>query len=329
MRSKIKNKKELFADILENYDKYDGQYFASKYDVALATVYGIACKLKITHNNRWEKEKENIIEDYNNGASFDFLGDKYGHYESNIRKKLKEWGILIRSQSEANRRYSLNESFFEKIDTHEKAYFLGLLYADGNVNINKKNSKSAVQISLKNEDKYILETLKEKMNFGGKLYNDRNKYTKLIVNSIKICNDVQKLGLEPRKSFTLKFPTENQVPLRFINSFILGVFDGDGCISLCKKNKISFSIISSRGFVEQCSKILQQNLKRPVCIYNDKRHPGISSLVISFGGVTVKDDFIQLYKFLYKNCKYCLSRKREKFEKIINKWTLDAILHEI
>ena len=29
------------------------------------------------------------------------------------------------------RRYKLNENYFNKIDTHEKAYVLGFLYADG------------------------------------------------------------------------------------------------------------------------------------------------------------------------------------------------------
>ena len=38
-------------------------------------------------------------------------------------------------------KYYYNKDFFEKIDTEEKAYWLGFLYADGCINRMYKNEK--------------------------------------------------------------------------------------------------------------------------------------------------------------------------------------------
>jgi hypothetical protein len=35
--------------------------------------------------------------------------------------------------NQCSRKYHLNESFFEKIDCQEKAYFLGFIFADGSI----------------------------------------------------------------------------------------------------------------------------------------------------------------------------------------------------
>lgn len=62
-----------------------------------------------------------------------------------------------------------------------------------------------------------------------------NKY-RLNFNSIKLCNDLTKLGAIRNKSLTLTFPTFIQKEL--MSSFILGYFDGDGCIWNGKRKKM-------------------------------------------------------------------------------------------
>ena len=66
-------------------------------------------------------------------------------------------GYKAKSQSELQRKYNIDETFFDVIDTEEKAYFLGLLYADG---CNATN-RNAVILSLKEDDKEILEKIKQ------------------------------------------------------------------------------------------------------------------------------------------------------------------------
>ena len=49
-----------------------------------------------------------------------------------------------------NYKYKCNDNFFKNIDTEEKAYWLGVLYADGNVS---KNSSGTGQVFLSSKDK--------------------------------------------------------------------------------------------------------------------------------------------------------------------------------
>lgn len=53
------------------------------------------------------------------------------------------------------RKYKLNENYFDKIDIEEKAYFLGLLYADGYIFTLRSNKY--VRLQLQKIDKHILE----------------------------------------------------------------------------------------------------------------------------------------------------------------------------
>lgn len=55
-----------------------------------------------------------------------------------------------------SRKHFFNESYFEVIDTEDKAYWLGFLYADGNIYYHKdKNGDrkgGKVELSLKSDD---------------------------------------------------------------------------------------------------------------------------------------------------------------------------------
>ena len=55
------------------------------------------------------------------------------------------------------RRYNLDEEYFDNINSQNKAYILGFLYADGSNN----PKKHTVSISLQEEDRYILEWMRK------------------------------------------------------------------------------------------------------------------------------------------------------------------------
>ena len=65
--------------------------------------------------------------DYHNGQTITEIARNYNISAPTVWYWLKKRGIKIRGK----RKYKIIESYFDEIDTKEKAYFLGLLYADG------------------------------------------------------------------------------------------------------------------------------------------------------------------------------------------------------
>lgn len=135
-----------------------------------------------------------------------------------------------------SKKYTVDENYFETISTPNKAYWLGFLYADGCILVReRKNSKSYVlEISLREDDILHLEKLKMSLKSNTpikhKTIKDKYKSCRINICNKKICEDLIRLGCTPRKSLTLTFPNEEQVPKKLIPHFIRGYLDGDGCI---------------------------------------------------------------------------------------------------
>lgn len=70
----------------------------------------------------------NICDDYLLGLSYNLLSEKYNICTWSIGNVLKKNNIKPRI-----RKHNCNEDYFEKIDSNKKAYWLGLLFADGYV----------------------------------------------------------------------------------------------------------------------------------------------------------------------------------------------------
>ncbi len=216
----------------------------------------------------------------------------------------------------------VNESYFENIDTPNKAYFLGFLAADGYIN-DKGCGQKYLGISIQERDRHILESFKKDIKFEGKV-NFRAKRNinwqatcSVTIVSDKLCNDLDKLGVTPRKSFTYTFPNFKQVPEHLILHFIRGLFDGDGCITVNKiTNNHRFFIVGTQKTCEGVRDILYGKYglgSGNVCkrVFKDHRKPGYVYYVT--GNKNVK----KLYELLYNNAEFSLIRKKEKFSGII------------
>ena len=89
--------------------------------------------------------------------------------------------------------YSLDENFFEKIDTERKAYILGFVYADGN----NKSQNSGLSITISYDDKELLEEIKNELKSNAKI-TEQNingfKQAHIDFNSYKLSRDLEKQG---------------------------------------------------------------------------------------------------------------------------------------
>ena len=176
------------------------------------------------------KEKEQICDDYKSGLSEEKLANKYNSNRITIRNVLKEYNVERRDSSNY-RLYSLNENYFDKIDTPNKAYILGLLYADGNVS----KEKYKIQLGLQERDVDILNAIKKELDAEQPLYfidksnipNHQNM-NYLHINSKHMYESLKKYGVIPKKSLIITYPEFLSEELQ--RHFLRGALDGDGCI---------------------------------------------------------------------------------------------------
>lgn len=267
--------------------------------------------------NKFTKEQEREITlRYINGEKSTDLSKEFNCVYSTILNIVKRNGGKVKNNSDAHTIYHCNDDYFSSIDSEDGAYFLGLLYADGCVH----DSQPRFLISLQEEDKYILELFKEKINYTGYLYLKpyeiyKNQYS-LEITSKKIKEDLINLGCIPKKSLILQFPNEMQVNKEFLHHFIRGYFDGDGSVGITdrlikgKKYKEQFiQFIGSNNFIDGLCEQLNFLNTFNIISTNNGNNKQIS--------IKSKLDFIKFYEFLYKDATIYLERKHNKFKEIL------------
>lgn len=207
------------------------------------------------------------------------------------------------------RKYKLNENFFESINSEEKAYFLGFLFADGYVN--EKINMMDLTIHYKDKeilDKFVLCIYPE----GRPLKTIRVDYLRLVVNSSKFVNDLIKCGCVQAKTFILKFPT---IPENFQRDFIRGYFDGDGSICVGKDGTLNLSIVGTIDFLDGIKNIFIKKCVLNNTVYDD-RHPERQTNIraLRFGGNILIN---RIYHYMYDNSTIYLLRKRKIFLSVL------------
>lgn len=266
-------------------------------------------------------ELEKFISVYNQGYTYDKIGEFFNADRHTISKYVKR-NNLKRKKPSSGRffKHSYDRSFFDIIDSKEKAYFLGLLYADG------CNTGNGLQITLSESDKNILEKIKNLINFTGsiyyrigktlnfkdKIYNCSNYYC-LQITSVNISKQLSNLGCVPKKSLVLRFPPEEILSKQFYNHFIRGYFDGDGCIYHHKtKNRFSFCLTSTKQFLEKVQEILMKecNLGKTKILPINKKNTETREL--RYSG---RLQCIKIMEYLYKDSNdLFIERKYNKFK---------------
>ena len=276
--------------------------------------------MNIRLTNTEKEEIENLYK--NENYNFIDIGRKLNRYESTIRRYLNSLGYIAKSQSELQRKYTIVEDFFDKIDTEEKAYILGLLYADGYNNTDKND----VCISLKEDDVEILNKITNIIQPTKPLFyldmspenrgmkNSKNQY-RLTINNKHISKRLVELGCGKAKTSVIEFPSSEQVPNSLLHHFVRGYFDGDGSVSNGKWSKVD--IISTPEFLIGLQNILKESIGIGITKlnYSRKYSKEVNIVSLNIGG---RLQCMKFKEWLYKDATIFLKRKKEVFD---NKYT--------
>ena len=272
-----------------------------------------------------------IVSDYQNGAHINQLAAKYHHRNTIIRRVLVANGVRILGMGEGARKHTLNETYFDKIDTPEKAYILGFIYADGCVYLPAKRPKEgAFMLNLQKRDIEMFKLIQSAIESSHPLFDDAkcgNGAYRLIIGNRRFCDSLIRAGVTPRKSLTLEFPSEAIVPKALRRYFILGYFDGDG--SIChndEKGFWSFSLLGTEQFLSailaEFQKVVPDFKKRALL----KHWKTAGLFKISLGGRHL-GSYIRsrtiwyIWQYFYEGHAMGLKRKRDRMDRIAPHYT--------
>lgn len=259
-----------------------------------------------------ESLKDECIRLYTEGVGPTEIAKRLGISKTSVHRYLRSAGVTPKGLSYWATKYPVrNENAFERINTDEKAYYLGFLMADGNILLNTRGEPVAVQVCLSEQDRELLESLAKFVGTDAPLYErpDRNAL-QLRIYSRKLARDLCTCGCVPNKTFTLQFPPEETVPKGLLGAFVRGYFDGDGgiikthsgarvviaCASLSFAGSMldAFSDVCSNGGV---------HLRKQGKIY--------------YVVIERKTLLNKIYHWFYDTATVWLPRKRKKYEEVL------------
>lgn len=269
-------------------------------------------------------ENEEIIRSLylNEKKGSDYIANILEVSPDTLKKYLKSLGIM-RSYTESMNVYSeyhnnyTNIHFFDSIDTEEKAYWLGFVVADGNID----KDKHVLTIGLKGDDEGHLKKFSDIFSYSLKKYKlkkyenikkDRVMVSCRISNTY-LCSQLVNKGILPRKTYINGCTVWKHVPKELYSHFIRGVFDGDGCVSFskhnnCKTSCMTVNFLADKILIEE----IQEELIETLGINRVKiRHDKYNS---SFGNSSNRD-VRAIYDYLYEDASIYLERKKDIFNK--------------
>lgn len=277
---------------------------------------------KIPYNKLSLTDKLNIIKYYYERKDLDFIGlsDFLQVSERAIGRVLAEAKINTRRKN----RYTVQEDFFRCIDNEEKAYILGLIYADGFVGDEHYNN-----IVLGLNDKELVESIAGILKFTGEVRKgkkggfENSKETYVLNFSSEIMtSDLRGYGPYPNKSLTLTdLPNIND---NLFKHFIRGYFDGDGSIILSRHtsyHKVAgvtkkyeypsyiFMLLGTKQFLENVANKMELEHYQITKTKTEE---------IKCLRVCAKCDLKSLFNYLYGNSNLYLKRKYDKWLDVLS-----------
>jgi hypothetical protein len=265
-------------------------------------------------------------------SEIDFLKLNYSRYGSefcskhlnrdmmSIRKKANRLGLYIsrETKSKIQKENSLAKKHFSitdaKLDLESilkcknkfVAYMLGLLWADGYVNIAGYNNTIKLEVAFDDSVEFL--KIFEKTgnwNFSNRERLDRKKQGLIHINNKKLATHLYNNGYIPKnKNLSL---AENIIPNNFKSYWLLGIIDGDGCWYPPQKQ---FSIT---GYFGQSWKPIEDILSRlniKCSIKNRQYHKNKFSVLRVCG----RKNLVKLGNYVYNDKDFpSLSRKRRKY----------------
>ena len=255
----------------------------------------------------FSEEQKTFIKDNYNKMTYAEIARILNMTDKQVRNKARQMGL--------RKTRDFNKNYFKEIDTNNKAYWLGFIYADGYIVLRSRNGELGIELD--DKDTYILEHFNNELggvhkinhktknkNFNG--YNYTTNTSVIRIYSLSICRDLISLNVVPNKTNEICYPKCNK---EFFFHFLRGFMDGDGCIYINKsRNLLNVHFTNSnKEFLEYINNEVKDILKIEGKIYKEKD----KKYKLYYYR---KDDVKILLDEIYKNSEVKLDRKYLKYK---------------
>jgi len=202
----------------------------------------------------------------------------FGRSWAAIRKKAREVPVSRFRVSQ----YQINHNYFREITTPEQAYWLGWLASDGHVALWKRCY--TICLELQKDDLCIIERFKSSVAPGISIHETKRSFY-IRFGSKAMFRDLGTYGVGPDKTANFVWP--HRLPNQFASDFILGYFDGDGCLGRCtygRKKRFLWILNGTKPFLDTVKRYIehigQVKISEPSLVHKD-RSPHLFKIVAS------------------------------------------------
>jgi hypothetical protein len=151
---------------------------------------------------------------------------RFGRTPSSAYQQARVLGLLTRKTLIGQ---SAVADYFDRIDSAEKAYVLGLIAADGNV------YKGRVYFGLQARDEGLVAWVRDRLFPDAVIHVARKDgFRSFAMTCHRMAAGLAQWGIVPRKSRILEWPVA--LPNSMLRPFLLGYFDGDGSAFVIRKH---------------------------------------------------------------------------------------------
>lgn len=265
--------------------------------------------MKKNYDSLTQKEKTDIIDLFYKGKTKKEILSIANITTRTYPLVFKEFNINTKRKN----KYTLNENYFNVIDTEAKAYILGLIASDGCVT-------NTNYFAIASTDYDILQIIKQELEYTGDIYipqrNEKcewNTTYRINFSSKKICQALSQYGIRPNKS--LSYDHMPNISSSLLHHYVRGYFDGDGSIwrSTCISNykyhydRWALSIIATKN---KCLRFQEYFLRS----IDEKGHIANSNTdemkYIKFDSNRALN---KIYNLLYNDANLYMKRKHNKW----------------
>lgn len=258
-----------------------------------------------------------VIKKYQCGESVLALSHTYNTYPQKIQDILDKNNIEKITQAKRNNP-NLIEDYFDYIDSKEKAYWLGWLLTDGGI-----STDGDIEIALSKKDQYILELFQHDLHIANHIKPFGDDYCRFYLGSKRMSKDLEKYGIIPNKTLSLKFP--NNIPEEYETHLLRGLFDGDGGFTIGNTTRFykhrnksytkQYRELSFTGTYDMC-KGFHNCLQKYIGFLTKNIKPNNNMYRVRWSS---KEEILNILTLLYQDCNdHYLKRKHDLYMKLLN-----------